>query len=109
MAFRCFKDSRPAIEVFSRLRVWDTEHNSGVLIYVLLADHRIEIVADRGIHANVGPGGWEALCRGMEAAFRNGDYERGAVACVKGVAQHLAKNAAHARHGNELPDTPALL
>lgn len=95
-----------AIEVFSQWRVWDTAHNNGVLVYVLLADRRIEIVADRGIDTNVGPGGWEAICREMEQAFRRGDYEQGAVACVHAVTQHLAKSAAGTTHGNELPDAP---
>jgi uncharacterized membrane protein len=58
-----------ALAAFSELRVWDTEHNNGVLIYLLLADRDVEIVADRGIHARVGPDGWEAIARRMEAAF----------------------------------------
>jgi len=61
-----------AIQVFSDLRVWDTEHNNGVLIYLLLADRDVEIVADRGIHAHVGAEGWKKICRDMEAAFRAG-------------------------------------
>ena len=68
-----------AVDVFSMLRVWDTEHNNGVLIYLLLADRDVEIVADRGIHARVGNEGWEAICRSMEAAFRRGDFEGGVV------------------------------
>ena len=59
-----------AVEVFSQLRVWDTEANNGVLIYLLLADHDVEILADRGVHAKVGPEGWESVCRRMEAEFR---------------------------------------
>jgi len=99
-----------AIEVFSLLGIWDTEHNSGVLIYLLLADRRVEIVADRGIHARVGAGGWEALCRDMETAFRAGHHEQGAIACIGAVAQHLSrqfpsKGQAH----NELPDTPVVM
>ena len=68
------------MEVFSQLRVWDTERNNGVLIYLLLADRRVEIVADRGIHRDVGQPGWEAICREMEHAFRQGDFEQGVVA-----------------------------
>lgn len=99
-----------AIEVFSLLRIWDTEHNSGVLIYLLLADRRVEIVADRGIHARVGAGGWEALCRDMEASFRSAQYEQGAVACIKAVAQHLARHfPSHGHARNELPDAPVVL
>jgi len=99
-----------AIEVFSRLSIWDTEHNSGVLVYVLMADRRVEIVADRGIHARVGTGGWEALCRDMEASFRSAQYEQGAVACIKSVAQHLARHfPSHCHAQNELPDAPVVL
>ncbi|MGT2490293.1 TPM domain-containing protein [Cupriavidus basilensis] len=59
-----------AVEVFSQLRVWDTEHNNGVLIYPLLADRSVEIAADRGIHAKVESRKWDAVRREMEAAFR---------------------------------------
>src|SRR5213076_1527978 len=54
-----------ALDIFSQLRIWDTEHNNGVLIYLLLADRNVEIVADRGIDARVGKAGWENICRGM--------------------------------------------
>ncbi len=99
-----------AIEVFSLLGIWDTEYNSGVLIYLLLADRCVEIVADRGIHEKVGSGGWEALCRSMEASFRDGHYEQGAIACIESVAQHLIRHfPARGHDHNELPDTPVFL
>ena len=63
-----------AHEVFAHLRVWDTEHNSGVLIYVLLADHAIEIVADRGIAAKVGESEWKSICEQMQHRFAAGDF-----------------------------------
>jgi uncharacterized membrane protein len=66
-----------AIEIFSQERVWDTEHNSGVLVYLLLADRDIEIVADRGIHARVGEAGWAAICAAMERRLHAGDFEAG--------------------------------
>ena len=65
-----------ALEVFGQLRIWDTEENCGVLVYLLLADRDVEIVADRGIHARVGSDAWEAVCRAMEAAFRERRYRR---------------------------------
>src|SRR4051794_33823615 len=68
-----------ALEVFGLQRIWDTEDNAGVLVYLLLADRDVEIVADRGIHRAVGDGAWEAVCRAMEAAFRAGRYADGAV------------------------------
>ena len=66
-----------ALELFGRLGVWDTEHNSGVLIYVLLADKDVEIVADRGINRKVTQDTWQAICRAMESAFREGRFEDG--------------------------------
>src|ERR687891_2154184 len=63
-----------ALDVFSHLRIWDTAHNNGVLIYLLLADRDVEIVADRGIDAKVGTANWEKICKAMETDFRAGDF-----------------------------------
>ena len=72
-----------AEELFASLRVWDTAHNSGVLIYVQLVDRRIEIVADRGISAMVPQAQWDAICRRMEAAFRERRFEAGSLDAIK--------------------------
>jgi uncharacterized membrane protein len=99
-----------AIDVFSLLRIWDTERNNGVLIYLLLADHDVEIVADRGISAKVGPAEWEAICRTMETAFRSGEYEKGVIAGIEAVTAHLAKHFPAAGEGrNELLDKTVVL
>lgn len=99
-----------AVEVFSGLRVWDTEGNSGVLIYLLLADREVEIVADRGISARVPQAEWEAICRRMEERFRQGDFEAGALAAINEVSALLAAHfPAPARNPNELPDRPEVL
>ncbi len=99
-----------AIEVFSQLRVWDTEHNNGVLIYLLVADRAVEIVADRGVHAKVGSRVWERICRKMEAAFRQANYEEGVLSGIQMVTQHLRQHfPAHGVSQNELPDTPVVL
>jgi uncharacterized membrane protein len=99
-----------AIEVFSQLGVWDTEENNGVLIYLLLADHDIEIVADRGINARVGREDWEKICRDMEQALSRGAYEQ---AIVRGIEEVSALLARHypPRPGdrNELPDKAVTL
>ncbi len=79
-----------AIEVFGRLRVWDTEQNCGVLIYLLLADKRVEIVADRGIHQKVGPAAWEAICGAMQREFAAGRFEHGAIVGVQAISDLLA-------------------
>jgi uncharacterized membrane protein len=99
-----------ALEVFSLLRVWDTERNNGVLIYLLLADRDVEIVADRGVHGKVGTQGWEPICRQMEAAFGQGNYQAGVVSGIEAVARHLARHfPARGSTRNELPDAPLVL
>ena len=99
-----------AIDVFSQLRVWDTERNNGVLIYLLLADRDVEIVADRGIHEKVGEQGWERICRTMEAAFRRGHFERGVLSGIQEVTRHLAEHFPPTPDDrNELPDKPVVL
>ena len=99
-----------AIDVFAQLRVWDTEHNSGVLIYVLLADRAVEIVADRGIHACCGAERWSAVCQRMEAQFAQGRFEAGALEGIVAVSHLLVQHFPRgADHGNELPDRPVLL
>lgn len=96
--------------LFAQLRVWDTEGNSGVLVYVQLLDRRIEIVADRGIAARVAQAEWDAICRGMEAAFRERQFEAGAVAAIERVTALLAAHfPAAGDNPNELPDRPVVL
>ena len=99
-----------AIDVFARLRVWDTAQNNGVLIYLLLADRKVEIVADRGVDAKVGQPAWQNICNAMEVEFRARNFERGA---LKGIADVTALLTAHypssGPHRNELPDKPLLL
>ena len=99
-----------AVDVFSKLRVWDTEHNNGVLIYLLLADRDVEIVADRGIHVRLGKEVWEAICREMETAFRAGHFEAGVLAGIHAVGEHLSRHfPARSGKTNEIPDSPVVL
>ncbi len=99
-----------AVEVFSELHVWDTEHRNGVLVFVLLADHDVEIVADRGIHKRCGPETWEEICRGMEAEFRAGRFEDGAVRGIREIGVHLARHfPGDDTRINELGDRPVVL
>ncbi len=99
-----------AVDVFSQLRVWDTQHNNGVLIYVLLADHDVEIVADRGVHAHVGAEGWEQICRDMEALFRERKFEEGVLHGIRAVGAHLTRHyPAQGKGRNELDDKPVVL
>ncbi|MGJ4956133.1 TPM domain-containing protein [Bradyrhizobium sp. HKCCYLRH2015] len=99
-----------ALDVFSQLRIWDTADNNGVLIYLLLADRDVEIIADRGIHDRVGAEGWETICRAMEAQFRAGRFEQGVIEGVAAVSRELAKHyPPHAGETNELPDAPVVM
>ncbi|MCO6433532.1 TPM domain-containing protein [Nitrosomonas nitrosa] len=100
-----------AIDLFSLLRVWDTPQNNGVLIYLLLADHDVEIVADRGIDAKVGLAGWEAICHEMERTFRKGQFESGALAGINAITHLLQTHfpAESAGGENILSDRPVVL
>ena len=101
-----------ALRVFAALGVWDTEENNGVLIYVLLADRDVEIVADRGFNGKVRPEEWSAICDAMDVRFRAGDFEGGAVECVRLVGEVVARHfpiAPGVRNPDELPNRPTLL
>jgi uncharacterized membrane protein len=98
--------------MFSKLRVWDTEQNNGVLIYVELADQTIEIVVDRGIGGHVSPAEWTSIAAMMRDHFRAREFEAGVLAGVDAVGTLLARHyplAAGERNPNELPDNPVVL
>jgi uncharacterized membrane protein len=101
-----------ALALFGKLGVWDTEQNNGVLIYLLLAEHCIEIVADRGLQRRVGDAAWAGLAAEMAEAFRRGDFEAGLFLAIDRVDEwlraHFAVDAA-APNANELPDAPVIL
>jgi uncharacterized membrane protein len=99
-----------AIEAFAELRVWDTERNNGVLLYLLLADRDVEIVADRGFNGKVAAQEWERVCRRMESALREGRHADAVVAAIESVSQLIASHFPRsAQQRNELPDRPAAL
>ena len=99
-----------ALEVFATHGVWNTEENNGVLVYVLLADRKVEVVADRGIDARVSQAEWQAVCRLMEEHFRAGRFRDGAIAGVEAVAVLLAREfPAGEGERNELPDRPIVM
>jgi uncharacterized membrane protein len=99
-----------ALDIFSHLRIWDTAHNNGVLIYLLLADRDVEIVADRGIDAKVGAAGWEKICVEMETEFRAGQFESGVTKGIEAVSRLLAAHFPATGAGrNELPDAPVVM
>ena len=117
----CGKKPRErAIELFGRLNIWDTENNNGVLIYLLLADRDVEIVADRSIDKHIGYDGWDMMCHDMEVMFRQGEFEAGVLQGVEKVnaalEQHFSvasvknkRKRAIQRKKNELSDKPLIL
>ena len=96
--------------LFGQLGVWDTENNSGVLVYVQLVDRRIEIVADRGISGRVEQAEWNAICRQMEQSFKRRQYAEGALQAIESITRLLAQHFPPCgRNPNELPDKPVVL
>ncbi|MGC1521892.1 MAG: TPM domain-containing protein, partial [Steroidobacteraceae bacterium] len=106
-----------ALDVFASQRVWDTEQNNGVLVFVQLADRSVDIVADRGFNGRVSPAEWEAVCRLMEEHFRAGRFQAGSIAGVDAIGTLLARHFPQtpgqpgqtAPSRNQLPDRPTLL
>jgi uncharacterized membrane protein len=99
-----------ALQLFGQYRVWDTAHNNGVLIYVLMADHAVEIIADRGIAAHVSQPEWETVCRQMQQQYKAGRFENGSVVGILGIGALLGRHFPGTRRSdNELPNQPVLL
>ena len=99
-----------ALDIFSQLRIWDTQDNNGLLIYVLLADHAVEIIADRGINAKVGSSEWQTICSVMQNEFAKGNFQNGVCDAIKSITQHLIKHfPVSATDTNELPNKPVIM
>lgn len=100
-----------AIEVFAEYGVWDTEKNTGILLYLLMADKDIEIIADRGINAKVNQATWEAICQTIESAFKEGEFESGVVDGLKAMGALLDEHfpSAEQHNPNELSNKPVFL
>ena len=99
-----------ALALFADYGVWDTEDNCGVLIYVNLAEHKVDIVADRGIDRKIDSATWQAICRTMTDGFRQGNYHDATVAAIEQVNALLREHfPANGTRANELPDRPIML
>ena len=99
-----------ARELFAARGVWNTEDNNGVLVYVLLADRRVEIVADRGAARVVEEAEWKAVCQRMESRFREGRFEQGAIEGIREVNALLARHfPPRGTRRNELSDRPVMM
>lgn len=111
LGWAALRDIPPSRELallhFAHSRVWDTEENSGVLIYLLMAEHKLEIVADRGIHARVPQAAWDAIAQAATRCFAQGDYVEGMVAAEEAITALLVAHfPASGENPNELPDAP---
>ncbi|MGE8245191.1 MAG: TPM domain-containing protein [Stenotrophomonas maltophilia] len=98
-------------QAFAQLRTWDTEHNNGVLIYLLLADHAIELVADRGLRGRIGEAQWLAICAHMQQRLREGALQEAVLLAIEEVSDLLAGHypPVPGSQGDGLPDTPQIL
>ena len=106
---RGIESRQRALEVFSELKIWDTEHNNGALIYVLLADRKVEIIADRGISSKVPDSEWREICNLMLAEFSRGNFEQGALRGIDLISRKIAQfYPPRDRDTNELPNSPIL-
>jgi len=99
-----------ATELFAKLGVWDTEENSGVLIYLLLADREVHILADRGINKRVPQADWDAVAQAMEGCFRQGDFLHGSLEGIERITTILATHfPASPDNPDELPNQPIII
>lgn len=108
--WRGVSSQQRALELFSNLRVWDTEENSGVLIYLLLADRTVHIIADRGINKRVAQAEWDDIARAMQNEFRRGDFQRSSLTGIEHITNLLARHfPATVDNPNELPNAPVIV
>jgi len=99
-----------ALDAFSSLGIWDTEENTGVLIYIQYADHAVEIVADRGINRHVTQTQWDEICRALEAHFKRGDYVAGFDGAIRRIGELIEANFPKGDNNpDELPNRPVIL
>ncbi len=110
LVWRGYRAAQRAIELFASLGVWDTEDNCGVLIYVLLADREVHILADRGIAKRVPPAQWQTIVEAMQTQFRSGQFQQGALLGIAQVTELLNQYfPATATHPNQLPNAPVII
>jgi uncharacterized membrane protein len=112
LLWRGISPHKRALEIFSLLKVWDTEANNGVLIYIDLADHAVEIIADRGVAKHIEQAYWNELCSQMVAGFSEGKFEPSTLAAIEKLGRRLAAIypvKPGDKNPNELPDLPVLI
>jgi uncharacterized membrane protein len=96
--------------LFAEYGIWDTEENCGVLIYVNLAEHAVDIVADRNVGRLIAAGEWQAVCATMTAAYKRGDFQQGSVAALHQLADLLQRHfPSNGARPNQLPNEAIIL
>lgn len=99
-----------ALAAFASLGIWDTEENTGVLIYIQFADHAVEIVADRGINRHVSQAQWDEICRALETHFKRGDFAAGCEVAVRAIGELIEAHFPKGENNpDELPNRPVIL
>ena len=99
-----------ALLVFSNLRVWDTEANNGILLYVLMADRSVEVVADRAVARRIAQSSWDAVCQQMAQAYRGGDFLNGTLAAIAQLHELVEPHFPSGRENlDELPNRPLII
>lgn len=99
-----------ALELFAHYRIWDTEENCGVLIYINLADHKVEIVADRAIGRKISTTDWQAICRTMTRHFAQGVFHDSVLAALEQMHALLETHFPDdGSRSNQLSDRPIVL
>ena len=110
MAYQGVTNRERARELFAQYGVWDTEDNCGVLIYINLAEHQVDIVADRHVGRRITPEQWQAICRTMTAGFAQGNYHDSTVQALGELNSLLQHHfPATGERGNQLPNEPILI
>ena len=110
MAYQGVTNRERARELFAQYGVWDTEDNCGVLIYIILAEHQVDIVADRHVGRRITPEQWQAICRTMTAGFAQGNYHDSTVQALGELNSLLQHHfPATGERSNQLPNEPILL
>lgn len=109
-AMRGMSSRHRARDLFSRFRIWDTEENCGLLIYINLADHKVEIITDRGVGRVVDAQAWQAVCQTMTQGFASGEFHGGAIAGLEQLNGLLkTRFPASGERPNQLSNRPIIL
>ncbi len=99
-----------ARELFSLYRIWDTEENIGILVYINLADHKVEIIADRAVGRALPADDWKSVCEMMTNGFRENAFHDSTVFALTKLNELLTLHfPASGSNVNELSNKPVII